>query len=344
MNLDTTLKGALMADAHTGYSLPIGAVVATDGIVYPSWVGYDIGCGMCAIITSFDRDEVRDRSRELMERIYDAVPVGFKHQKTPQAWPEANSLKKTPVINTQIEENGALKQLGTLGGGNHFIEIGSNEHKIVYVVIHSGSRNLGHRTATHYMKLASPDGKAREGHFGFGINSEDGKAYLEDMNFCLEFALENRKRMLKAIEAIMENMFEGEFFWDSLINRTHNHAEVSSGTVIHRKGATHAEHGMEGVIPGNMKDGSFIVRGKGDPEALFSSSHGAGRVMSRKQAKESFTLSGLESTMDGICARLHEGVLDESPGAYKNIYEVMELQKDLVDVITHVKPITSLKG
>lgn len=346
MNQSFVIRGALMPDAHAGYSLPIGGVVVTDGIIVPAWVGYDIGCGMCAVPTTFNVDDVRVNAKVIFDNIYRDIPVGFNHNKVDTYWPEALNLNRSEAAEVIFAKNG-LKQLCSLGGGNHFQEIGVDAHGVVWVVIHSGSRGIGHAVATHYMKLASGDGKAREGHFGFDVNSKDGKDYITDLNFCLEFALANRKKMLERISDVMSRhlgSLNGHFNWEDMINRNHNHAELKDGMWIHRKGATHAEEGMMGVIPGNMKDGSFIVRGKGNPDSLWSSSHGAGRVMGRKEAKRVLNMDDFKKSMDGITALVTKDTLDESPFAYKDIYEVMRLQSDLVDVVAHTKPIINIKS
>lgn len=215
------------------------------------------------------------------------------------------------------------------------------------MIIHSGSRNLGHRVATHYMKLASPTGKASEGNHGFKIDSIEGHRYWNDMNVCLAFALENRLSMLSHIEfAVNSCEIDGSLQMDELINRNHNHATFApnGGGIIHRKGATHAELGMMGVIPGNMRDGSFIVRGLGNPDGLWSSSHGAGRVLGRKAAKEKLDVGKFKDTMSGVVAKVGNDTLDESPFAYKDIFEVMELQEGLVETVEHIRPIINVKG
>lgn len=347
MEQDFVVQGALMPDVHTGYSLPIGAVVKTDGVIVPSWVGYDIGCGMCAISTNIHVDDVRRNADSIYNAIYNRIPVGYNHHKNPIIG--ATFMHRVLVTDVMADiydmKNGDL-QLGTLGGGNHFIEIGVDEDNKVWVIIHSGSRGVGHGCATHYMRLASPTGKASEGHYGFAVDSQEGRDYIEDMDFCLEFALENRVQMLKILEGVFcEYIQNTTFHWDTLINRNHNHAESKDGRFwTHRKGATHAEEGMLGVIPGNMRDGSFIVRGKGNPESLCSSSHGAGRVLGRRRAKETLNKADFEATMKGIVANVSKNTLDESPFAYKDIFEVMRLQEDLVEVITHVKPLINIKG
>jgi len=337
------IQGALMPDAHQGYSLPIGAVVATDGFVLPSWVGYDIGCGMCALPTTFAADEVRDCAQGIFASLYEMIPTGFKHNARPTNWAWKDDYPTSPAMKTIFGKDG-LHQLGSLGGGNHFIEIGAEDSGKVWFIIHSGSRGIGHATATHYMRLASGDGKAREGHFGFTVGSENGANYIKDLAFCLAFALENRREIMRRIEAVVQTFCTGGGTWCNLINRNHNHAEEKDGMWIHRKGATHAEDGMMGVIPGNMRDGSFIVCGLGNPESLWSSSHGAGRVLGRKEAKRQLDIADFEKTMTGVVAKVTPETIDESPFAYKDIFEVMRLQGEMVKVMGHVKPILNVKA
>lgn len=345
MAQDAVLRGALMPDAHVGYTLPIGAVVAVDRMVFPSFVGYDIGCGMCAIKTTFRATDVHTKATRIFSRIYDLLPVGFEHRQSPMAWRDSSRLDHTPALK-KIMANGGLAQLGTLGSGNHFVEVGEDESGEVWIVIHSGSRNVGHSVATHYLKVASPDGQAREGFYGLKTDSAAGEDYIRDMAYCLEFALENRRQILDVVIEAIQAETEGNMIPNSLINRNHNHAEKKDGLWIHRKGATHAEKGMLGVIPGNMRDGSFIVRGKGNEESLFSSSHGAGRVMGRKEAKKKISLDAFVATMKerGITARIDRHTLDEAPDAYKNIWEVMAMQEELVDVLHHIRPMINIKG
>lgn len=342
MSQPFSVKGALMPDAHAGYSLPIGAVVATEGVILPAWVGYDIGCGMCAVPTTFKRSDVETNAKQIFDSIYRGVPVGFNHNQKDSVW-DYSALKHTSALATIFVKNG-LRQLASLGGGNHFIEIGYDEDDAVWIIIHSGSRGIGHAVATHYMKLASGDGKAREGHFGFAVDSTDGQNYIDDLAFCLAFALENRHQIIQRVVREMVHYCEGSADWERLINRNHNHAELKDGLWIHRKGATHAEAGMMGVIPGNMRDGSFIVEGKGNPDALWSSSHGAGRVLGRKAAQRSLSVEQFTETMRGVVAKVDAETLDESPFAYKDIFDVMRQQSEMVTIKHHVKPIINIKG
>lgn len=377
MSLPCNLSGALMPDAHTGYTLPIGAVIKSDKMIFPAYVGYDIGCGMCAVKLDITKENLDLNS--IKEAILEVIPIGHHKQKMAQSCEDLPPC--TDFAKTVLDSVGKY-QLGTLGGGNHFIELGVGSDEKVWIVIHSGSRGFGKIVAEHYMKLActkSIDTKKLEndfevrnanfkvhnpqkfeeakekfiqkelekylktnleGHYGFAIDSSEGLEYIKDMNCALEFALKNRKMMIEKIKEILGNPKELLF-----INKNHNHAIIdSNGFVLHRKGATGAQLGEYGVIPGNMKDGSFVVVGKGCEEALYSSSHGAGRVLSRTQAKKTLSLDEFHNDMVNIVTNHNDETIDEAPKAYKNIYEVMELQKDLVDVLEHIRPILNIKG
>lgn len=384
MNLDCNVQGALMPDAHAGYTLPIGAVIKSDGYVFPSYVGYDIGCGMCAVNIDITKDDIN--LEQLKKHIIDSIPLGSnKHKEKQNINISKDSYNISDFAKYRIEDTG-IYQIGTLGGGNHFIEVGeSQNNKSIWIVIHSGSRGLGYKIADYYMSLATQDSvniekleeefifgkeifknvnpdaykkafkifvekqwnnatKNKEGHFGFKLDSELAKAYIEDMNYCLDFALENRRTMIDTIINGIEAQLNKKVNELLFINRNHNHAEIKESFVIHRKGATHAENGMFGVIPANMKDGSFIVKGKGNNESMCSSSHGAGRVLSRKKAKESLNINEFHETMKNIITNHTDDTLDESPKAYKNIFEVMKLQKDLVEIVDRSIPILNIKG
>lgn len=375
MSLECNIQGALMPDAHAGYTLPIGAVIKSKQMVFPSYVGYDIGCGMCAVKLDIAKEDIEHE--RLKKEIIKAIPLGMSRHQTKQPYVPLTCTPKAQVV---FDEIGAY-QLGTLGGGNHFIELGSGNDGKVWIVIHSGSRGFGKNIAEYYMKLAAmrhvPTDEWREAfekshvdfkkhspekyeialasylekqkasiakthlekHVGFSTTSTEGKEYLLDMECALAFALENRKRMIDTIISFLGNPKKLLF-----INRNHNHAEIKGEFVIHRKGATHAEEGMLGIIPGNMRDGSFIVKGKGNEASLCSSSHGAGRVLSRNQAFLALNVDQFHNDMQGICTNHTDKMLDESPRAYKDIFEVMALQKELVDVIDHVRPFLNIKG
>lgn len=341
------VKAAMMPDAHLGYTLPIGGVVATKHTVVPAWVGYDQGCGVCAVPTTFDASKVRLWGEDIMSEVYKRVPVGFSHRNEPLvSGSYADGMACTPWFKEMFRVKGGMNQLGTLGGGNHFIEIGIGQDSKVWIITHSGSRNVGHSTASHYMALAANSDRPKEGNFGFEDTSWEGVDFIKDMNFCLEFALLNRKHIVYQTGAAIREFVAGHIQEDKLINRNHNHAEYDTdmGLWIHRKGATHAKKGMQGVIPGNMRDGSFIVEGRGNIDSLFSSSHGAGRRLGRAAAKREITLEEFKIAMDGVTAKVGMDTLDEAPMAYKGIYEVMDFQKDLVKVTNHIKPIINIKG
>jgi tRNA-splicing ligase RtcB len=348
MACDFAVQGAVMPDCHFGYALPIGAVVATNKVIVCAWVGYDIGCGMCAVETDFLVQEIRENQEKIFENVYKHVPVGFKHNEDPVPWGGIASLDYSDFFYKMYKERGGDHQLGTLGSGNHFIEIGEDVHKKVWIIVHSGSRNVGHATAQHYMKIASNSTKAKEGHYGLHVDSEHGQNYIKDMNFCLEFALRNRLEIIDRTVAAINGVgiAGGIPTRNEIINRNHNHAVYHEGMKlwIHRKGATHAEKGMLGVIPGNMRDGCYIVQGKGCEQSLFSSSHGAGRVMSRREAHKLVDMDQFSDMMDGIAARVTGHTRDEAPVAYKDIHWVIDQQKDLVDVINMITPIVNIKG
>jgi tRNA-splicing ligase RtcB len=390
-------KATLMPDAHSGYTMPIGAVCATKDVIVPQFVGFDIGCGMCAYKSEFYKDEIEKYSKEIYDRVVGTIPLGFNTHKNHQ--PFKYDLELSDFAKAILNSIG-LKQLGTLGGGNHFIEIGYGKDDRVWIVIHSGSRGFGHKIASHYMvqsylqqnpidnyvEDAVADWEARnqrfkeanlqgyekalkkftikksielnkklkpdniKGIYGLDVNSKLGKDYIMDQKFALNFALENRKRMIEVIHNILNDVLNKDSKIDfedeaRFINKNHNHAEYDekSGEWIHRKGATHASKSMMGVIPGNMRDGSFVVRGKGNIDSLESSSHGAGRVMSRVKAKKSITLDEFENAMQGVVGTIDTNTIDESPFAYKDIFEVMKLQADLVDVVEHIKPLINVK-
>ncbi len=336
------IQGALMPDAHKGYSMPIGGVIKLKETIVPAWVGYDIGCGMCAVKTGSKLEHIIGKEQDILEAILEFVPVGQGgYNKT--NFTASNIRELLPFKGTKIAtlfREAIEKQCGTLGSGNHFIEIAADEEENIWIVIHSGSRGLGWKTAEVYMTFDEENN-------GFNINSKIGMQYIKDMDFCLEFALLNRKTMLKRIEKAFCKALEYgcKFKMDTLINRHHNHAEIVTDGVIHRKGATHANNGMLGVIPGNMKDGSFITQGLGNPDSLNSSSHGAGRVLSRKKAKELLNYSDFKEEMAGITC-ITEGTIEEAPKAYKDIFEVIRLQEEqnLIKVIHHLKPVINVKG
>lgn len=349
---------AVMPDAHQGYGMPIGGVLATHNTVIPNAVGVDIGCGMCAMRTSItDRGDL-DLKR-ITTLIREEIPLGFKHHSKPQPedlMPVGYDMERMPVV--RREYGSALRQLGTLGGGNHFIEIqhGSDGH--VWVMIHSGSRNLGKQVADHYNRLAKKlnaqwsrvvDPKADLA--WLPADREEAVRYMEEMNYCIDFALANRKQMMQVVREIIEQVADGGVTFDPLINIAHNYAALEHHygveVIVHRKGATSAREGEQGIIPGSQGSASYIVEGRGNPESFMSCSHGAGRKMGRKQAQRELTFHNevarlnAQGILHGI--RSHRD-LDEAAGAYKDISVVMENQTDLVNIVTELKPLAVVKG
>jgi tRNA-splicing ligase RtcB len=353
---------AIMPDSHQGYGMPIGGVLATKGVVIPNAVGVDIGCGMCAVKTSLTDIHI-EGLRNIVEQIKAVVPVGFNHQKEVQdksLMPEYNpSLGLNSVINNEYDS--ALKQLGTLGGGNHFIELQKGSDGHLWIMIHSGSRNLGKKVADHYNKIAVrlneqwSSSVPKEHELAFlPIQTQEAKDYLKEMQYCVEFALANRKLMMDNILGIFNNYTKfGSFHFtaEPMINIAHNYARWENhfghDVIVHRKGATSARVGEVGIIPGSMGTKSYIVEGLGNIESFQSCSHGAGRKMGRKQAMRELNLQEEIYTMEsqGIVHGL-EAIenLDEAPGAYKNIDVVMENQKDLVKILVELKPLAVIKG
>lgn len=341
IDLPCVTRSALMADAHAGYSLPIGAVVETDGIIFPSWVGYDIGCGVLGYQTPLSIYDIEDRLEEIYTGILAAVPVGFNKHTEPQDDQDI-SLGLSPEAYSIYHDRGGQYQLGTLGGGNHFIEVGYDASDNVWVTIHSGSRGAGHGIASHYMALAADSDEPLEGHFGFGVHTDLGKSYLRDQNIMVKYALMNRMDMLRHTCGVLGCPCPP---LHHVINQPHNFVEVDEdGLCLHRKGATIAHQGVMGVIPGNMRDGTAVVVGKGDPQSLHSASHGAGRVLSRSKARKTIDLKVFAQQMEGIVCDPAESRLDEAPGAYKNFQEVMDAQRDLVQVTHWVHPLVNVKG
>lgn len=353
----------LMPDTHQGYGMPIGGVIATKGVVIPNAVGVDIGCGMCAVKTSLPtlyKEEIKQifgGSLENKGGIRGRIPVGFNHRNKEQEWSGFDVAPEIDIV--QQELNSAKKQLGTLGGGNHFIELQQGSDGFVWIMVHSGSRNLGYKIANHYNKVAQelcskwysniPEFKGDDGLAFLPLDTKEGKEYLEAMNFALLFAYENRKRMLldicESITDVVDCSFKEE------INIHHNFAKMENhfgkNVMVHRKGATQAYEGQLGIIPGSQGTASYIVKGKGCEESFKSCSHGAGRNMSRKKACATLSLEEEIKKMDdqGIVHGIRgKKDLDEASGAYKDINVVMEEQKDLVDIVVELKPLGVIKG
>lgn len=320
-------KIVILPDVHAGYEIPIGSVVLLDDMIWPAAVGYDIGCGMChANIGEAEIDE------DLYQAIVNRIPTGFTQRASRTRLPEEfKSVSGDTELTDKVNEV-ATRQLGTLGGGNHFIEVGLNPARHVGITIHSGSRRAGYDIADYYMKKSNMK--------PIPVDSDLGMAYLADMKWAEKYALANRNNMMLTVQSLFHNCEQMVY-----VNENHNHATVTPNGILHRKGATPAEKGKLGIIPANMRDGVFITEGLGNEDYLSSASHGAGRVMSRTKAKKTIPLEVVQDHMKGIqCPKLTSR-LDEAPQAYKNIDVVLSHQDGVVvNVVDHFKPLIVVKG
>lgn len=358
---DFVVSAALMPDAHVGYVAPIGAVLKTKGFIVPSWVGFDIGCGLIAIKIMGKNlvEKVREKQNQIYNRVMKKVPMGVGEYNKPDKITETTKKEFEKLLKKFEKEphdkrildyfkSTAIRHIGTLGAGNHFIELSYDKEtgKELWLIIHSGSRGIGHTVAKKYMIRASGSKKKSEYErtFPLDVNSQLGKEYLNILDFGLDYALLNRLEMsykvMEALKEVLQENLKSELW----VNKNHNHAVYEKGYFIHRKGATPAEKGEKGVIPGNMRDGAFLVEGKGNPKFLNSSSHGAGRSISRKGAKKKYTMEDFKKAMKGVKGTVSIETLDELPMAYKNLFKVMDAQKESVKIIKHIKPIINWKG
>nr|RNJ67445.1 MAG: RtcB family protein [Leptolyngbya sp. IPPAS B-1204] len=350
---------ALMPDVHLGKGALVGSVIATKDAILPAAVGVDIGCGMSAIKTPFTADQLDGKLKQIRRDIEAAIPVGFNENKELekavinwQGWREFKDLH--PGV--QDLEAKAMKQMGSLGGGNHFIEVCLDTEDQVWLMLHSGSRNIGNMLAQYHIqtakelmklsqtKLADPDLAY------FVQGTAEFQAYWHDLQWAQHYAKFNREVMMARFQRIIEKHGAGGKPTKPLlqVNCHHNYAEkeVHYGEVVYvtRKGAVRAQETDYGIIPGSMGAKSFIVKGKGNCASYCSCSHGAGRLMSRNKAKKTYTLDDLIQQTAGIECRKDEGVIDEIPAAYKPIEQVMENQSDLVEVVATLKQIVCVKG
>ena len=336
----------VLPDVHTGYELPIGSVARVNGYIWPGAVGYDIGCGMSHVDTGLDPDFVQQDPQLYYNLIHGQIPTGpDMHPNRPRDM-VFSSASRDAKLNEFV--NSRLRQLGTLGGGNHFIELGVSQNQgTLGITIHSGSRKPGHSIAEYWTERAKNEGINVGGFYMFGSNSPLGMAYYQDMKWAVNFAYENRKRMMLTILDILGlEPFDNDSL--TMINESHNHAmKTDGGRVIHRKGATPAETGQWGVIPGNQRDGVVITRGLGNEAYECSASHGAGRTMSRTKAKKNLDPEQFKAEMAtaGVICDTSNGKLDEAPGAYKNFADVLDYQEGVVvDIIDKYNPFLVIKG
>ena len=361
---------AIMPDVHMGKGATVGSVIPTRSAIIPAAVGVDIGCGMVAAMTNLKAEDLPDSLFALRNQIERDVPVGFnEHAKgiPSVSGPYADVLRKNLNRTMDSFEHLALRaklgradekkigrQVGTLGGGNHFIEICLDVNSNVWVMLHSGSRGIGNQIGTVAVELAKEQAAKR----GYGLPDQDlawleegtpeFDAYIEAMHWAQDYARFNRDTMMNLVLAGLRHRIPKMQVVGEVINCHHNFTswEEHNGTGmwVTRKGAVSAKDGQLGIIPGSMGAKSFIVKGKGNHDAYCSCSHGAGRKMSRNQAKKLFTSLDLAEQTAGIECRKDDAVIDEIPGANKDIDEVMAAQADLVDVVTTLKQILCVKG
>lgn len=344
------LRIAVMPDVHLATEVCIGTVVATSGILLPHAVGGDIGCGMAAL--AFDGSASRLKHRKaaeaLLANLQDRVPV--MRQSRDRVRDLTHALKAMPLSApalSKVSEREGRWQLGTLGRGNHFLEFQEDDAGGLWLMVHCGSRALGQAVAEHHFSRAR---SAPSGVRYLEADSPEGHAYLIDVAWARAYAEWNRQCIVESVEELMKEQFGMDAIPDSRITCDHNHVrrEVHFGQSVwvHRKGSIDASEGKAGIIPGSMGSASYHVTGRGEPESLGSSSHGAGRAMDRTKARRSMTVSGLHKQLKGIWfdPRLANRLLDEAPSAYKDIQEVMGAQRDLTRIVRRLRPVLCHKG
>jgi len=353
---------AIMPDCHWGMGATIGSVVPSKSAVIPAAVGVDIGCGMCAVKTNLTANDLPDSLKDLRHSIERTIPVGFNAYKDESHLEEweceyaqglAHILDKYKIRDRRQDP---FQQLGTLGGGNHFIELCLDENNNVWIMLHSGSRGIGNAIGMKFIELAKEDMRK------WMINlpdqdlaylpegTEHFNDYVEAVSWAQAYAATNRKVMLRRLVTNLKHYFPQLTvdLENTAINCHHNYISrenhFNENIIVTRKGAVRAREGELGIIPGSMGAKSFIVRGKGNPESFNSCSHGAGRAMSRNEAKRRFTIEDQVKATEGVECRKDEGVIDEIPMAYKSIDDVMRSQEDLVDIVHTLKQVLCVKG
>ena len=351
---------AFMPDVHGGKGMPIGGVLATKGVVIPNAVGVDIGCGMCAVKTSLKVADIPSEvlRKQILRGIRKQIPLGFDHHKEAQDeafMPQGFDIDEMTVVKRQYVS--ATKQVGTLGGGNHFLELQKDTDGTLWIMIHSGSRNLGAQVGSYYNEKAKVLNKRWFSNVDPDIDmaflpmqSDEAHAYWDEMNYCIEFALCNRKLMMERICQTIGEVYPDAQF-EPMINIAHNYAvwenHFDENCIVHRKGATRARVGEIGIIPGSQGTKSYIVEGLGNADSFQSCSHGAGRAMSRTEAVRSLSLEAEVAKLEaqGIVHAIRgQKDLEEAAGAYKDIDEVMANQTDLVKIMTELSPVAVIKG
>lgn len=356
---------AAMPDVHAGIGATVGSVIPTRSAIIPAAVGVDIGCGMNALRLSLKAKDLPESLKRVRNHIEASIPVGFAEHDKPSA---KNSTLKAlePKLNVLVDKHPALvkmqknfartwvRQLGSLGGGNHFIELCLDENQDVWVMLHSGSRGIGNVIGRYFIELAKKDMQRHEIHLPDKDLAylQEGTQYFDDyveaVHWGQDYAMENRREMMRLVLEALVKVLPPFSVTKEAINCHHNYVSVEEhfGAQVYltRKGAISAQAGELGIIPGSMGAKSFIVRGKGNPESFCSCAHGAGRKMSRSAAKRQFNAADLEQQTQGVECRKDSGVVDEIPGAYKDIDTVMENQSDLVEVVHTLKQVLCVKG
>ncbi|TDD46852.1 RtcB family protein [Nonomuraea terrae] len=361
-NLEWVHGVAVMPDVHHGKGATVGSVIAMKDAVSPAAVGVDIGCGMTAVKTSYRAAQLPDNLAYLRGKLEQAVPVGFGHHKRPVDPGKVHGMKTSgwaefwngfddlaPAVHARRER--AEAQMGSLGGGNHFLEVCADDEGSVWIVLHSGSRNIGKELAEHHIgvarKLSHNQGLVDRDLAVFLAGTSEMNAYRRDLFWAQDYARRNRALMMGlACDVLRRHLPDITF--DQPISCHHNYVaeERYDGVdvLVTRKGAIRAGAGDLGIIPGSMATGTYIVKGLGNGAAFNSASHGAGRKMSRTKAKKTFTVKDLVEQTAGVECRKDSGVVDEIPGAYKDLESVMAAQTDLVQVVAHLRQLICIKG
>ena len=375
-NLSGVVGVSLMPDAHVGSGSCIGTVIATTDIVIPATVSVDIGCGMIAVQLSLKASDLPDNLHKLRNEIEMMVPVGQDEHSITRLNQTGHQNTRT-VLNNQFRQldkeldkitlkhlpiekmvknsaEKAYRQLGSLGGGNHFIELAIDENDDVWIMLHSGSRGIGNAIGRYFIDLAKKDMEKNNIHLPdkdlayLQEGSQHFDDYIEAVEWAQEYAKRNRDAMLELVITAMTRHLPAFTVTKNAVNCHHNYIsrEVHHGKdlIITRKGAVSAQHGELGIIPGSMGAKSFIVRGLGNPDSYCSCQHGAGRVMSRSAAKRQITVEDHVKATEGIECRKDEGMIDESPAAYKNISQVMKSSTDLVEIVHTLRQVLCVKG
>lgn len=356
---------AVMPDVHVGKGATVGSVIPTKSAIIPAAVGVDIGCGMNAVRLSLKANQLPDNLAKIRAMIENKVPVGFnEHQRISVKMSTLDPLAKRLTVITD-KHKGLLKmiknfeqkwakQLGTLGGGNHFIELCVDENQDVWVMLHSGSRGIGNCIGEYFITLAKKEAQSRFGHVPdrdlayFAEGSVSFDDYLQAVGWAQDYAFENRREMMRLIVNVLQQALPKFTLTREAINCHHNYVneETHFGERVYvtRKGAISAYEGELGIIPGSMGAKSYIVKGKGNSDSFCSCAHGAGRRMSRGKAVRMFGVDDLKSQTIGVECRKDKGVIDEIPQAYKDIDEVMANQSDLIHVVHTLKQVLCIKG